>query len=137
VKRQLLLAAGFVAFAAICAPASANTSCAWGMVRNTYGFVASGVTSEGVACASTGLIIIANSSAVTVKVNDSCNNGIASSYTGTGTYTLSSDCTGSATVNFSNGGTGTYKLTVVNGGGGLLLIASIPGVVLSGTAIKT
>jgi len=131
-KKVLLIAAIAAASVVGAMPASANTVCGQGMIRNTYGFISNGFVSGGPACASTGTITFSSSTVISVNYRTSCNNDTTDSATVTGTYTLAANCIGTAT-----GGGQTYQFTVVNGGNGLVFIQYSSGVVLSGTAIKT
>ena len=131
-KKAFLMIAIAAASAVGAMPASANTVCGQGMIRNTYGFVSNGFVSGGPACASTGTITFSSSTDISVTYRSSCNNDVTESATVSGTYSLAANCIGTA-----SGGGQTYQFTVVNGGNGLVFIQYTSGVVLSGTAIKT
>ena len=114
----------------------ATPSCSKNMIRSTYAMVYSGASSVCWYFGGTGIVKFKGSSGeVTVNGTESCD-GVSSSFTGTGTYTVKSNCTGIATVNFNTGGSGTYAFTIAENGNSIVFMVTTAGVTGTGFAKK-
>ena len=118
-------------------PAMADTVCSEGMLRNTYGIIASGTTSAGTACETVGTAQFTSDQRLKVRFTRTCADGSGGTLTGEGTFDVTSSCNASALVTFSSGAQGTYRIVVVDGGNQFLFTASVPGIVFSGHGVKT
>lgn len=133
-KRMLsVLLVPFV-FLAAAAPASANTVCSDGMIRNAYGVVGTTMI-QGMFCGVTGVVTFRNDLTAKAAMKQSCA-GQVESVSGTGTYEVRPNCTATAYVDFSDGDSGTFHFTIVDGGKKLMYIGVDPaaGATFTGTA---
>lgn len=113
-------------FAAMTAPASANTACSAGMIRNSYGVV--GQTEiQGLFCGVAGVVTFKGDGTATAKIRQSCA-GMVDTVTAAGTYTVYETCIAVAQIEFSDGDSGTFYFTIVDGGKKLMYVGASPAV---------